>query len=96
MSDSTVALRLPPELEEHARRAAKRAGMTLNRFIRDVLKQRLKVLDQEAEFQRRAKRGDPARAMELLKRMGTETPPRPGDEKPAGYRPAWRKPRRAA
>jgi len=75
------ALRLPRSLKRAAEDAAERDGTTLNQFITIAVAERVKSLEAWAAFQARAAQGDPARAIDLLDKAGSDAP-RDGDRLP--------------
>ena len=80
MKKSNVSLRLQPSLLEEAKTAAVKEGVALNQFINVAVAEKLSALRTEQFFRERAKRGDPAKALEILFRAGQGNPPIPGDE----------------
>ena len=82
MRKSNFALRLQPSLLEEARKAAEAEGVALNQLINVAVAEKLSALRTADYFQERAKRGDIAEALEILKRAGVGNPPVAGDELP--------------
>jgi uncharacterized protein (DUF1778 family) len=80
MRKSNYALRLQPSLMEEVRRAAEEDQTTINQFINVAVAEKLAVLRSRRWFEERAARGDPAKALEVLSRLGRGQPPMPGDE----------------
>lgn len=79
MCKSNCALSAPESILAAARRAAKRDGVSLNRFINTALAEKVAALEAEDVFKSRAARADKARFLEVLDRLGKEAL-RPGDE----------------
>ena len=79
MSKSNYALSAPRSILEAARRAAQRDGVSLNQFINTALAEKVAALETETVFTRRAERADRARFLDVLERLGRESP-RFGDE----------------
>lgn len=79
MSRSNYALSAPQSILEAARRAAKRDGVSLNQFINIALAEKVAALETDAIFTCRAERADRARFLDVLERLGRESP-RLGDE----------------
>jgi hypothetical protein len=79
MSKSNYALSAPQSILEAARQAARRDGVSLNQFINTALAEKVAALETEALFTRRAERADRARFLDVLERLGRESP-RSGDE----------------
>ena len=79
MATSNYPLKAPRSILEAARRAAKRDGVSLNQFIGTALAEKVAALEAEEVFTERAARANRARFLEVLERLGTESP-RPGDE----------------
>jgi hypothetical protein len=75
MSKSNYALSTPESILAAARRAAKRDGVSLNQFINTALAEKVA----EEVFTHRAARADRARFLDVLERLGRESP-RTGDE----------------
>ena len=90
MRKSNFALRLQPSLFDEARKTADAEGVALNQFINVAVAEKLSAMRTEAYFAERAARGDPARALAILRRAGVGNPPRRGDgiaERPTRRRP---------
>jgi hypothetical protein len=85
MRQSNFALRLQPSLYEAAREFAKREGVALNQLINVAVAQMLAADNASNYLAVRAKRGDPQRALEILRKAGRGEPPREGDELPEGW-----------
>ncbi|MBM3505339.1 MAG: toxin-antitoxin system HicB family antitoxin [Alphaproteobacteria bacterium] len=81
MKKSNFALRLQPSLMEEARRVAKSEGVAVNQLINVALAEKLSALRTAEYFAERAKRGDVARALRVLKKAGTGQAPLAGDER---------------
>ena len=79
MGKSNYALSAPASILAAARRAAKRDGVSLNQFINTALAEKVAALEAEDVFAHRAARADKGRFLEVLERLGSESP-RPGDE----------------
>ncbi len=80
MRKSNFALRLQPSLLEEARKLADSEGVALNQLINVAVAEKLSALRTEAYFAERAARGNPKRALKILKRAGKGKPPIKGDE----------------
>ncbi len=63
-----------------AERLAKAEGTTLNQFINVAVAEKIAALRTADYFRERARRADLPAALALLDRLGTDAPPRPGDE----------------
>lgn len=75
-------LRLPEDLKEEAAKMAERMGISLNQYVGLAVASKVGAGREAARyFQARAKRS-PGRqkALKLLEGMGTDAPPRAGDE----------------
>ena len=81
MSKSNYPLKAPASILAAAREAAARDGVSLNQFINTALAEKVAALQAEQVFNQRAARADKARFLDVLRRVGPETP-RPGDELP--------------
>ena len=82
MKRSNFALRLQPSLMEAARQLAESEGVALNQLINVAVAQMIASSATFDYIAERAKRGDPQRALELLRRPKKGEPPREGDELP--------------
>lgn len=80
MKRSNVALRLQPSLLDEARKVAAAEGVALNQLINVAVAEKLSALRTEDYFRERAARGDVKKALRILKRIGNDQPPVPGDE----------------
>ena len=80
MTQANYALRLQASLKAEAERLAKAEGTTLNQFINVAVAEKISALRTADYFRNRAKRADVKGALALLDRLGTDEPPRPGDE----------------
>lgn len=96
MAQSNYPLRLQSSLLEEARQLAAEEGASVNQFINTAVAEKIASLRAWRQLRQRAARGNLAKALEILKRAGSE-PPRPGDElegsfeeEAATYRPARR------
>ena len=79
MRKSNYALRLQPSLMDEVRKVAKEEQTTINQFINVAVAEKRAVL-REQWFEERAKRGDPAKALAVLAKLGRGKPPVEGDE----------------
>ena len=86
MRKSNFALRLQPSLMEEARKVAEAEGVAVNQLINVAVAEKLSALRTQEYFNQRAARGSVAKALRILKRVGTGTPPVPGDELPPNSR----------
>ncbi len=73
-------LRLQASLKKEAERLAKAEGTTLNQFINVAVAEKIAALRTADFFRDRARRADIPAALALLDRLGSDEPPRPGDE----------------
>ena len=96
MTQSNYPLRLQTSLLEEARELAAEEGASVNQFINTAVAEKIASLRAWRQLRQRAARGNLTKALEILKRAGSE-PPRPGDEletavreEAAPYRPARR------
>ena len=87
MKKSNFALRLQPSLMESARKIAQSEGVALNQLINVAVAQLIASHETFDYIAERAKRGNVARALEILNRPRVGEPPREGDELPAGWNP---------
>jgi len=92
MRTSNFALRLQPSLLEAARNVARSEGVALNQLINVAVAQMIAAHSASNYIAIRARRANPARALEILSRAGVGNPPIPGDELPE----SWKKRRSAA
>jgi hypothetical protein len=79
MAQSNYPLRLQTSLLEEARQLAAEEGASVNQFINTAVAEKIASLRAWRQLRERAARGNLAKALEILKRAGSE-PPRPGDE----------------
>src|SRR5580692_929037 len=86
MRTSNFALRLQPSLMEAARNLADAEGVALNQLINVAVAQMIAAHRASNYIAMRAKRANPARALEILDRAGRDNPPMPGDELPEGWK----------
>lgn len=82
MKKSNFALRLQPSLMEEAKKVARTEGVAVNQLINVAVAEKVSALRTEEYFAERAARGDIKKALNVLKRAGTRTPPVAGDELP--------------
>lgn len=82
MRKSNFALRLQPSLLEEVKKLAKADGVALNQFINVAVAEKLSALRTASYFEERARRDDPQKAVEILRRAGAGNPPMKGDELP--------------
>lgn len=80
MTQSNYALRLQASLKTEAERLAKVEGTTLNQFINVAVAEKISALRTADYFQERTARANIPAALALLDSMGTDRPPREGDE----------------
>jgi hypothetical protein len=80
MTKSNYALRLQPWLKKEAERLAKSEGTTLNQFINVAVAEKVSALRTVDFFRERATRADVPAALRLLDEIGSDAPPRSGDE----------------
>ena len=85
MRTSNFALRLQPSLMEAAKNLADAEGVALNQLINVAVAQMIAAHSASNYIAMRAKRANPARALEILSRAGRDNPPMPGDELPEGW-----------
>ena len=62
--------------------AARRAGLTLDRFVEMAVVEKLLAVRTVEFFRERARRADVSDALALLDQFGNDDPPREGDEIP--------------
>lgn len=86
MRTSNFALRLQPSLLEAARHLAESEGVALNQLINVAVAQMIAAYDAKNYLEIRARRGNIERGLDILRKAGSENPPLPGDELPAGER----------
>jgi hypothetical protein len=79
MAQSNYPLRLQTSLLKEARRLAAEEGASVNQFINTAVAEKIASLRTLQWLRDRAARGNPADALAILERAGSE-PPRPGDE----------------
>ena len=80
MTQANYALRLQASLKAEAERLARAEGTTLNQFINVAVAEKIAALRTADFFRERARRANVEAAMALLDRVGTDEPPRAGDE----------------
>ncbi len=80
---STMSLRLPESLHEHAREIAKREGVSINQLVATALAEKLSALDTIDYLEARAARGSRRAFLEALSRV-SDAAPVEGDELPQG------------
>jgi hypothetical protein len=80
MTQANYALRLQASLKAEAERLAKAEGTTLNQFINVAVAEKIATLRTADYFRERARRADVKEALALLDRLGTDEPPREGDQ----------------
>jgi hypothetical protein len=80
MTQANYALRLQASLKAEAERLAKAEGTTLNQFINVAVAEKIAALRTAEYLRERARRADAQGALALLERLGTDEPPRLGDE----------------
>lgn len=71
---SNYALRLPASLKREVEKLARDDGTSLNQFIVTAVAEKLATLRTVEFFAERAKRGDVAKALEIMSRLGGEEP----------------------
>lgn len=82
MRKSNFALRLQPSLMKELKRVVEDEETSVNQFINLAIAEKLASMrTAEAFFEARATSGDPERALEILRRIGSDQPPVPGDER---------------
>ena len=86
MKRSNFALRLQPSLLEAARKIAAAEGVALNQLINVAVGQMIASHATADYLATRAKRGNVARALEILNRPRKGEPPREGDELPESWK----------
>jgi hypothetical protein len=99
MRRSNFALRLQPSLLAEARKLAEAEGVALNQLINVAVAEKVSALRTESLFAERAARADLPRALDLLRRAGSDQAPEAGDEMPdddRGSRPLSRPARRTS
>ncbi len=80
MAKSNYALRLQSSLKAEAEKLAAEEGTTLNQLINVAVAEKISALRTADYILARGKRGQPGRALELLRRANANAPPQPGDE----------------
>lgn len=78
---STLSLRLPNSLHQHAKRLAEQEGISINQFISSAVAEKLSALDTEKLLTERAARGTEAKFRKVLAKVPAVRPER-GDELP--------------
>ena len=58
---STISLRLPDSLHNHARAMAQKDGISINQFIASAVADKMSALDTQDYLEQRAKRGSLAK-----------------------------------
>jgi len=86
MKQSNFALRLQPSLMEALRKLAAEEGVALNQLVNVAVAQMIAAHSTADYIAQRGKRGDTARALEMLRKPRTGEPPRKGDELPASWK----------
>jgi hypothetical protein len=69
-------------LLEEARKLAQSEGVALNQLINVAVAEKISALRTEEYFAERARRANPQKIVEILKRTGRGNPPVEGDELP--------------
>jgi hypothetical protein len=87
MRRSNFALRLQPALLDEARKLAASEGVALNQLINVAVAEKISALRTEEYFAERARRANPAKIAQILKRVGKGNPPMEGDELPPELKP---------
>jgi hypothetical protein len=80
MTQANYALRLQASLKAEAERLARQEGTTLNQFINVAVAEKIAALRTADYFRERSRRADINSALALLDGLGTNEPPRSGDE----------------
>ncbi len=80
---SNFPLRLPDHVASEAKQLAAKNRTSLNQFLSTIIAERIGELRAIDQFEIRAARGDPKRALEILTKV-PERPPVPRDELPEG------------
>lgn len=80
MTQANYALRLQVSLKAEAERLAKAEGTTLNQFINVAVAEKIAALRTADFFREHARRANVEAALAVLDRVGTDEPPRAGDE----------------
>jgi hypothetical protein len=74
-----ISLDLPVSVHEHAKRLAKRDGVSIKQLISSALAEKMSVLDGEAEYKSRTKRAN-RRAYDDILASAPSRKPLKGDE----------------
>ena len=77
---ASYALRLQASIKAGAERLAKAEGTTLNQFINVAVAEKIAALRTTDFFRERARRANLPAALALLDELGSDEPPRSGDE----------------
>ncbi len=80
MTGGGLTVRVQPSLLAEAQRLAKVEGIALDQLINAALAEKLAAIRAGGFFEERAKRGDVARALEVLEKAGNGREPVKGDE----------------
>jgi hypothetical protein len=80
MTKSNYPLRLQTSLLGAVRRLAERDGASVNQFINVAVAEKLSAMETAKYFRERAQRANIEETLRLLDEMGSDEPPRLGDE----------------
>lgn len=80
MAEKSEPIRLQRSLLREVQELVKEEGTSVTEFVNVAVAERLGALRTARFFAERAARADVPAAIELLRRLGTGKPPRPGDQ----------------
>lgn len=75
---STISIRLPDSIHQHAKRLAKRDACSLNQLIASAVGEKLAAMEAETYLEERAARGQKVNISTLLAKVPS-VPPDPAD-----------------
>ena len=78
---STLSIRLPNSIHQHAKRLARDEGVSVNQLVSSALAEKLSALDAERYLSERAERGKKVDIDSILARIPA-TEPEPEDQIP--------------
>lgn len=81
---STLSIRLPNSIHQHAKRLARDEGISVNQLVSSALSEKLAALEAERYLNERAERGRTVDIDAILAKI-PGVPPEPGDELPEGH-----------
>lgn len=71
---STISVRLPDSIHQHAKRLAERDGCSLNQLIASALGEKLAAMEAETYLAERSRRGEQVNINEILAKVPATEP----------------------